>query len=131
MDPILASDPVMPASPAPRLSPDEVARTRIKLWLRATGTTQTQLADRIEKTQAWMSRYLSGGLNADLESLRGIAEAFGHSLCALLDAPADPVEAQVIDRFRALPPYERETVLRVLEGLALPPIRKPARRARG
>jgi len=78
-----------------------------------------------------MSRYLSGGLNADLESLRGIAEAFGHSLCALLDAPADPVEAQVIDRFRALPPYERETVLRVLEGLALPPIRKPARRARG
>ena len=55
---------------------DEIARARIREWMRTTGATQVMLAGRIGKTQAWMSRYLSGELDADLESLRGMAAAF-------------------------------------------------------
>jgi transcriptional regulator with XRE-family HTH domain len=131
MDPTIVLDPVMPAPSVPRPSLNEVARTRIRLWLRSTGTTQTQLADRIHKTQAWMSRYLSGGLNADLDALRSMAEAFGHSLSALLDTPTDPTEAQLIDLFRALRLEDKETVLRLLDALAHPPIRKKPGRVRG
>jgi predicted transcriptional regulator len=56
-------------SPMP-LTLDQVARDRIKHWIVSTGVTQTELAARIGRTQAWMSRYLSGEFDADLETLQ-------------------------------------------------------------
>ena len=49
---------------------DEQARQRIRTWIQLTGVTQKTLGERIGRNQAWMSRYLSGELNADLETLR-------------------------------------------------------------
>jgi|SRR5215831_8712199 len=132
MDETILAVPMPSPSPPPRPPTlDEIARARIKIWLRSTGTTQTELAKRIDRTQAWMSRYLSGGLDADLESLRGMAATFGHSLAALLDTPTDPVEAQLIDRFRALRPEARTIALALLQDWAHPPARKSQKRSRG
>ena len=36
------------------------------------------------------------------ETLQKMARAFGHSLSALLNTPTDPVEARLIERYRAL-----------------------------
>ena len=98
-----------------------VARRRIKSWIAATGITQVTLADRINKNQAWMSRYLSGDFDADLDTLAAVAGVFGHSIGALLDAAADPQEQNVIDAYRALPIGARDTVYSVLLLMAQKP----------
>jgi transcriptional regulator with XRE-family HTH domain len=114
-------------SPMP-LTLDQVARDRIKHWIVSTGVTQTELAARIGRTQAWMSRYLSGEFDADLETLQKIARAFGHSIGALLDEPAaDPVEARVLHLYRSLPSHARAICLNLLEAWANPRGRKRAR----
>jgi transcriptional regulator with XRE-family HTH domain len=110
---------------------DEIARARIREWMRTTGATQVMLAGRIGKTQAWMSRYLSGELDADLESLRGMAAAFEHSLSALLEAPTNPIEAELITLYRALHPDARKALLDLLRLWANPPSRKLPTRFRG
>jgi transcriptional regulator with XRE-family HTH domain len=94
---------------------DQGARDRIRAWITSTGVTQTALAARIGRTQAWMSRYLSGELDADLETLQKMAHAFGHSLAALLEVPTDPVEARVVQLFRALPVDMRALIVSLLE----------------
>jgi len=92
-----------------------MARERIRAWIASTGVTQTALAERIGRTQAWMSRYLGGDLDADLETLQKLARAFGQPLGALLDAPTDPVEARVVQLFRALPVETRTIIVNLLE----------------
>src|SRR4029077_2246017 len=97
---------------SPTLAPmpltlDELARGRIKAWISSTGITQVNLGERISKNQAWMSRYLGGEFDADLETLQKMAKVFGHSLSALLDAPTDPEEAKLLDAYRALTPEGR------------------------
>jgi len=99
--------------PTPTL--DQVARNRIRQWITATGMRQTSLADRIGKKQAWLSRYLAGEFDADLETLRKIALAFGHSITALLDLPVDPEASRVVDLHNALSPESRQLHLELLE----------------
>src|SRR5580765_1023168 len=87
------------------------ARVRVKQWMRTTGVTQAALAQRIGKQQAWLSRYLAGKYDADVVTLERLAQAFGHTVSALLVQPAaDPTEARVLDLFRALTPRGRRIV---------------------
>jgi|SRR5262245_46426303 len=114
MDSPIVADMPPPVPPLPDL--DSLARERIKQWLASTGITQTALAEQIGKDQAWTSRYLAGFVVADLMTLQRLAAVFGQSLTALLSIPAtDPIEARVIDAYRALTPKRRTFVLELLE----------------
>jgi len=93
---------------------DDVARARIHSWIHATGVSQAEVSRRIGKTGAWLSRYLKSEFDADLDTLQRIAAVFGHSIAALLDAPTDPIEKDLIELFRAAPPDVREVALSVL-----------------
>lgn len=99
---------------APMGQKDDAARARVAHWLAASKMTQTALAERIGRNQAWMSRYLDGEFDTDLETLDRLAQVFGHTLFELLDASVDPTEAEVIERWRALRPSGRQIVLDVL-----------------
>src|SRR5262245_11050000 len=102
---------------------DKLARERIRQWMRMTGITQEELADRLGKTQAWVSRYLAGGMDADLETLQEMASLFGHGLHALLDLPQNPDEQFILERYRALPEDSRAALLQLLK-VWHPPDRK-------
>ena len=106
---------ILEAMPSPPPTLDQIARERIRSWIQSTGVKQTALAPLIGKPQAWISRYLSGELGADLETLAALGRVFGHSLTALFDAPADPGEARVIALYRALPESSRPLLIQLLE----------------
>ena len=93
---------------------DDTARAKVAQWLATSKMTQTTLADNIGRNQAWMSRYLDGEFDTDLETLERLAQAFGHTLFELLDTPANITEAEVIERWRALKPSARRLLLDVL-----------------
>lgn len=93
---------------------DEIARGKIVQWLSASQMTQTALADKVGRNQAWMSRYLDGEFDTDLETLEKLATAFDHTLFELLDTPANPTEAEILERWRALKPSGRAVILDVL-----------------
>lgn len=104
----------------PILSPmaqtlDDVARAQIRKWIESTGITQTALAARIGRNQAWMSRYLAAEFGADLDTLHKMAQVFGHSLTSMLDIPKDPEEAAVLTAYRALRPEARNIALNLLQ----------------
>jgi transcriptional regulator with XRE-family HTH domain len=94
-----------------------LARARIKTWLSATGMTQTALAERIHRNQAWMSRYLSEDIDADVDTLQQMAAVFSQSIGALLDSPPNPDEAKLIEAYRALKPETRPHILGLLRDL--------------
>lgn len=94
---------------------DQRARNRIRTWISSTGITQTTLADRIGRNQAWMSRYLAGDFDADLTTLEKMAAVFSHPLTALLDLPSNPDEFKLIETYRALRPESRKIVLSLLD----------------
>lgn len=96
---------------------DQQARERIKSWVESTGVTQAELAERIGRNQAWMSRYLKGEFDADLTTLERMAATFGFNLSALLNLPSDPFEARLIEEVRALPPKARAMLLELLSHL--------------
>jgi len=100
-------------APPPEPTLDDIARERIKAWLKATGTTQTEVCDRIGKTQGWMSRYLAAEFNTDLETLKAIAGIFRHPITALFDVPSDPDDALLLDVFHAMPPDGRQLYLQL------------------
>lgn len=97
---------------------DYVARERIKQWMTATRTTQVSLANSINRKQAWMSRYLGGEYDADLETLRKIAAVFGRQISALFDTPSDPEIAELVSHYNALPASGRGLVLDLVRELA-------------
>lgn len=94
---------------------DDIARSQIKKWILATGITQVALAERVGRNQAWMSRYLGGAFDADLETLQKIAQVFGHSLTSMLEVPKDPEEAALVTAWRALRPAARVIALNLLQ----------------
>jgi transcriptional regulator with XRE-family HTH domain len=112
--------PIQTAMELPILAPmaqtlDELARSQIRKWIHSTGITQTALAERVGRNQAWMSRYLGGAFDADLETLQKIAQVFGHSLTSVLDVPKDPEEAALVTAYRALRPEARALALSLLQ----------------
>jgi transcriptional regulator with XRE-family HTH domain len=101
-------------------TPEERARARLKVWLRAMNMTQTELGERIGKNQAWMSRYFAGKLQADFTTLEAMAGVFGHTLNALIDLPRDPAEARLIEIYRAMPARSRLAFLDYLATVVYP-----------
>lgn len=98
----------------------EQARSQIKRWIGSTGITQTDLAARINRNQAWMSRYLSGDIDADIDTLHQMAQVFSHTLATLVDMPADPDEATLIRIYRGLRVEGRTALLHMLQEMSRP-----------
>lgn len=95
---------------------DDRVRARVRDWINKSGQTQAAVGEAIGKNQAWISRYLSGEVYADLDMLQRIAAVFDHTLFALLDLPGgDPVIESLIAKYRALPPDSRELIDRLLD----------------
>jgi transcriptional regulator with XRE-family HTH domain len=88
---------------------DDRARLRLQLWLDLSDTiTQETLASAIGQHQSYISRYLrnpSGRL--PLDHLEALARVFGHTIGDLLDSPADPQEAAILEIARGLRPSTR------------------------
>ena len=97
----------------------ELARKRIAAWVQGASMAQGQLARAIGKNQVWVSRFLTGKTDADVDTLQRIAAAFGHTIASLLQtAEGDADEAALIEAFRALRPSGRATALAVLREMA-------------
>jgi transcriptional regulator with XRE-family HTH domain len=115
------------------LSLQDTARAQIKRWIASTGITQTDFGDRIRRNQVWVSKYLKGEFDTDLETLQQMARVFGHTLTQLLDFPSDPEEEAVITLYRALRPEARRLAFGMLQEMTRgrgPKPRAP-RRSRG
>ena len=119
----------IPTLAAMPLSLQDTARAQIKRWITSTRLTQTAFGERIGRTQVWVSKYLGGEIDTDVETLQQMAQVFGHTLTQLLDFPADPEEEAVITAYRALSPELRTAVLRVLQAMTVN--RGPKPRAAG
>ena len=100
------------------LSLQDTARAQIKRWITSTGITQAAFGDRIRRNQVWVSKYLKGDFDTDLETLQQMAQVFGHTLTQLLDFPADPDEDAVITLYRALRPEARRLALQLLQEMS-------------
>lgn len=105
-------------TPSPHTTLDDQIRAKIKAWVQTTGISQRLLAERIGRTQSWMSRYLGGEIAADLDTLARIAAVFQHSLSALLETPTDPREATLVELYRGLPADARQALLALLRAVA-------------
>jgi transcriptional regulator with XRE-family HTH domain len=110
--------PIMAPPPAPTLQ--QIARAQIKHWIDTTGTTQSAICKAIDRNQPWLSRYLSGDIDADIDTLAKIAKVFDHTLFALLSLPADPEEAHITRLYRGLRPEGRRAALAVLQEMGRP-----------
>jgi len=84
------------------VSLQDAARATIREWIASTGTTQTTICAGIGRNQPWLSRYLSGDIDADIDTLDQLARVFGHTLWGLLQVPSDQDDAEVIRLYRAL-----------------------------
>lgn len=93
------------------------ARARLKAWVRADRRSQKELARLLRRHPNWLSRYLAGKFDADVDTLQELAALFGHSLPALLDMPTDPLEAAAIEAFRLLPPADQMMAVALLTAL--------------
>lgn len=93
--------------------------------------TQAEFGRKINRNSVWVSRYFDQYYDADLDTLRKMAEACGHTLYELLDAVPSEEEADLISAYRALPKAERPTAIRVLQLMTgdATPLRKRAKRA--
>lgn len=126
MEPELGNLAAVMGQTPPRPSLDAQARARINAWIASHTITQEKLGQMIGRNQAWMSRYLSGKIEADLTTLEKIAQAFGHEISALLTTSSNPEERQVIEAYRALSVEDRAFALRVLQKFSRP--RRPPRK---
>jgi transcriptional regulator with XRE-family HTH domain len=93
----------------------ETARTQIKRWIVSTGITQVAFGERIGRNQVWVSKYLKGEFDTDLETLQQMAQVFRHTLTQLLDFPSDPDEEALITLYRALRPEARRLAFQMLQ----------------
>jgi transcriptional regulator with XRE-family HTH domain len=114
--PIVVPD-MAPRPPSPQ-SLQDIARAKIKHWIASTGITQTQICEQIGRNQPWLSRYLAGGIDADVDTLAKMARVFEQNLFALLSIPADPDEAAVLRMYRALRPNGREAIQKLLRAMS-------------
>jgi transcriptional regulator with XRE-family HTH domain len=108
---------------------DEIARNKIRLWIVGSGLTQVEIATRVGRTPGWLSRYLKGEFDADLEQLKKFTLAFKVPFFALFEEPgSSPDEARLLADFRAAGPEGRQLILNAAEFAARPPGTNRARR---
>lgn len=108
----------------------EQARRRIARWLAGNAAIdQTTLARAVNHRQSWVSQYLAGRQQADIDELDAMARCLGHSLTELLDCRENPQEQYLLDLYRALSMAEHRRLAReFLEAMQAPA--RPARRTR-
>src|SRR5262245_46159879 len=130
---ILAGSPRMELSMLVPMPPtlDQIARSRIKSWIETTHITQAELGARIGKDQPWVSTYLAGHIDADMETLRKIAEVFGHTFSTLFAQPTNPKFAKFFEDYLALPPRFQAHLEGMAADLRGAIVRPPRRRRRG
>ena len=107
-------------SEIPTLAPmppslQDTARGQIKRWIASTGITQATFGERIGRNQVWVSKYLKGEIDADIDTLHQMAQVFRHTLTQALDFPADPDEEALITLYRALRPEARRLAFQWLQ----------------
>lgn len=115
-----------PPSIAAIPTPHALARTRIEKWRRAQGMSQTELAKRIGRRQSWLSRYLAGEFETDLNTLNMLATVLDRPLVALFEMQpqsADPRLINLIELYKALDDVDKVILVRMAENLAHPPPR--------
>lgn len=117
-------------SEIPTLAPmppslQDTARAQLKRWIGSTGITQAAFGERIGRNQVWVSKYLKGEFDADLETLQQMAQVFRHTLTQLLDFPSDPDEAALITLYRALRPEVRRLAFQMLQEMSRSRSAKP------
>lgn len=93
----------------------DTARTQIKRWITSTGITQAAFGERIGRNQVWVSKYLKGEFDTDLETLHQMAQVFRHTLTQLLDFPSDPEEEALITLYRTLRPEARRLAFQLFQ----------------
>jgi len=96
--------------------PDTLARERIKRLVADAGFRQQAFGKRIGKGQVWVSRYLQGKVDADLDTLQRMAAVFGLSLDALLHEPdpRDTMRVRLYDVLLTTPVSLQKLVLDLL-----------------
>ena len=120
-----------PRLPPQHTSVKDLARQRIRRWTRASGRTQTDIARVIGRSQVWVSQYLSGDQDADVDDLCKLARLFGHTLTVLFEEFEDPTHRVVMDAFWAIAEDDRALALAMLQALARPRLPVRARPATG
>jgi transcriptional regulator with XRE-family HTH domain len=109
----------------------EQARSRLARWLAGSPTLdQKVLARAVQHQQSWVSQYLSGRQQADVDELEAMARALGHTLNELFDLRENPQEQLLVALYRALPEAKREFAVRMLQEMTPEPARRKGTRAR-
>ena len=110
---------------------DDRARARVAAWLAARhDITQDTIAAALGVSQGHISRYLRGPMRLRLDDLDRVARVFGHTICDLLDVPPDPLDAELLELTRALPPAGRDGLIALLRGRAIAARRRRKSRRR-
>lgn len=100
--------------------------------------TQDAIGGQVGRTQTWVSHYLAGRIDADLDTLNRICDFIGIRLSTVIEeaikgktaAPKPPAAAEVQTLFAAITPEEQQIVIDVLATLARRPASKRARDTR-
>lgn len=114
----------------------DLVRARLNAHLDALPTrpTQRSIGDAIGRTQTWVSHYLSGRHDCDLDTLAALAAFLNLDLSALvgpsgerLRTRLDPPLDELVMLFQSVPPDEREVILQLLRSLTRPIHQRRAR----
>jgi transcriptional regulator with XRE-family HTH domain len=113
-----------------------LVRARLRAYLESLPSRPTQavIGEAIGRTQTWVSHYLSGRHEVDLDTLARLCAFLRVDLASLLTErgeirhTVDPSLAEVLTLFESLTDEERETVRDILRVLARRPAAKRARR---
>ena len=107
----------------------ELARQRLARWM---GTnpkvTQRMVGEAVRHEQSWVSHYLSGAQQADVDEMDAMARVFGNTLTELLDLRANPKERDLLDAFYQIPAEKRDFAIEMLRQLAPPKKRARSRK---
>jgi len=117
---ILSRDSAMDTHTAARV------RERLEHWLETTGMAQRQFALRLQKSQIWLQKVLSGENHVRLKDLDALAIAMRTTPSELVRLPEDryqleatPTELRLIERLRDKP--ELAQAVATLLGIGLAP----------
>lgn len=133
----------MTAKPRPPLAStlDALVRRRLAAYLDSMTARPTQdaIGAQISRTQTWVSHYLAGRTDADLDTLNKICDFIGIRLSTVIEdalkgktaAPRPPAAVEVQTLFAAITPDEQKIVINVLATLARRPAAKRSRDKRG
>lgn len=113
---------------------DERARKRIRLWMAGHKATQGMIGKAAGHDQGWASLYLSGGINAGLEELAGMARQFGQNITDLFDESDHPdeerrtAETELLERMRGCDEHAQFLLLEFARRLCPDPVWQRGRR---